>query len=151
MFSRDQYLPNDSAELQESNQPGQHPQADSPLLGRRLLLFLVLFFGGFCVSLRGWLNLDRQRRVICAAWIGIGWLISAAGLALSFATLQWPSTWGRWAVAHCVLALLLVAFGYFLTQRTKLDGDPARLFVAFSCIGIGAVCGASGLWVLLGL
>jgi hypothetical protein len=61
-----------------------------------LLLLLILFFGGFFVSLRGWLNLDDQRRLVSAAWIVGGLFLSIAGLLLWFATAAFPITWDWW-------------------------------------------------------
>lgn len=55
---------------------------------RSLCVFVALLFGGFCVSLRGWLNSDDELRRLSVAWIGFGWLISSIGVAFWFATLS---------------------------------------------------------------
>lgn len=86
----------DRDQLEKSYNAGRNSQRESPPIGRRLSVFLVLFFGGFFVSLRGWLNLDDKGRLFGAAWIGGGTLLSAAGLLLWLATFAFPSTWGWW-------------------------------------------------------
>ena len=67
-----------------------------PPLFRRMLIMVGLFFGGFFLSLRGWLDLDDKRRVRRAAFIVGGLLLSASGLLLWLATLAYPQTWGWW-------------------------------------------------------
>jgi hypothetical protein len=49
---------------------------------RRFLIALSLFIGGFFLSLRGWLNLNDERRFIAAAYILSGLGLSCFGLFL---------------------------------------------------------------------
>lgn len=67
-------------QLNQREASGKPGERLSPPFGVRIVLFLLLFLGGFLVSLRGWLNLDDKRRVVSAAWIAGGLSISAAGL-----------------------------------------------------------------------
>jgi len=73
--------------LEERHNEGENRESDCPPLGPRLILFLSLSFGGLVVSLRGWLNLDDDRRLFRAASIGGGLLLSSCGSVLWLATL----------------------------------------------------------------
>jgi hypothetical protein len=81
---------------EHANRRGGDNRAGLPRLGRRLTIYLTLSFGGFLVSLRGWLSLDRGRCLISAAWIPGGFLLSCCGAGLSLASLAVPHTCGGW-------------------------------------------------------
>jgi hypothetical protein len=83
-------------ELKEQNHGRRYANADGPALFRRLCLFVGLFFGGFFLSLRGWEELDRQRRFRRTELIGCALLLSGSGLLLWLLTLIGPRTWGWW-------------------------------------------------------
>ena len=96
LLTRDTDLKANRSKLQAQQNKRSDAEPLGPPLGRRLAIFLGLFFGGFLVSLRGWLDLDNKRRSTSAAWIVGGLLLSASGLGLWWATIALPSTWGWW-------------------------------------------------------
>jgi hypothetical protein len=81
-------------ELEQAEKPCDYTEALGPPLGGRLFLFLGLFFGGFLVSLRGWLDLYNERRLIRAACFGSGLLLGGCGLGLWLVTLESLGTLG---------------------------------------------------------
>jgi hypothetical protein len=89
-------LKSEDPELKAQDHGCHDAKPDGPPLFRRLCVFVALFFGGFFWSLRGWEDLDPKRRLVRAAYIGSGLLLSASGLLLWLATLAFPSTWGWW-------------------------------------------------------
>jgi hypothetical protein len=89
-------LISENHELKETDESHDNNGTLHPPLFRRMLVTIGLFFGGFFVSLRGWLDLNDNRRGIRAAWISGGLLLSGCGLGLWLATLAWPSTWSWW-------------------------------------------------------
>jgi hypothetical protein len=87
LFRGNASLKTNSYQLEEQNDGSRNRQATiQPTVGR-LFVFLALFFGGFGVSLRGWLDLDDDRRLFSAALICGGLLISFSGLTVWVATL----------------------------------------------------------------
>ena len=68
----------------------------SPPTGRRFVMSLLLVTCGSLLSVRGWLYLDNQRRILSATLIGLGTLINGTGLFLWWATFAFPFTWGGW-------------------------------------------------------
>lgn len=62
-----------------------------PPVGRRFIISLCLFIGGFLLSLRGWENTDNSRRFVSTAQILCGLGISGFGLVL------WLITFSRWS------------------------------------------------------
>lgn len=66
-----------------------------PPIGRRLIEVLCLIIGGFFLGLRGWENLDDNRRLLRAVFIGSGYFLSACGWLLWLITFyRW--SWGWW-------------------------------------------------------
>lgn len=80
-------LKSDGNQLQDADSRSRDGEYSRQPTVRRLLLFLALLFGGFGVSLRGWLNLDNQRRGASTAWICSGLLLSASGYGVLFGLL----------------------------------------------------------------
>ena len=70
-------------------------EPNHPPIGRRLIEVSCLIIGGFFLGLRGWENLDNNRKLIRATFIG-GWLVlSICGWLLWFITFyRW--TWSWW-------------------------------------------------------
>ncbi len=75
-------LPPEYDKLEQSNQPNHASKSDHPPVGGRYILAICLFLGGFFLSLRGWEDLDDERKFRRTAYIGVGLLASAAGLLL---------------------------------------------------------------------
>ena len=90
------FITSEDFPVEEQNHGRRHADADGPPFFRRLCILIVLFFGGFLLSLRGWENLDDDRRLRSAALICGGLLLNGAGIALWLATLAWPRTWAWW-------------------------------------------------------
>lgn len=67
--------------LAYTDQGQETGKSNEPPIGRRFVISLCLFLGGFFLSLRGWENFDRQGRLVSAAYIGTGTSLSACGLA----------------------------------------------------------------------
>jgi len=81
--------------LNATDNSDDESEPNHPPIGRRLIEVSCLIIGGFFLGLRGWENLDNNRRLIRAAFIG-GWLIlSICGWLLWFITFyRW--TWSWW-------------------------------------------------------
>lgn len=74
----------DEAEGKERNDTSQ---LDRPPTGRRFVLALCFYAGGFFWSLLGWTNFDNQRRLLSATHIVCGWWLSGLGLLIWLGTL----------------------------------------------------------------
>ena len=61
---------------------------------RRFIFAVFGLLGGFFLSLWGWYLFDKDRRLLGASLVGLGWLLGALGLTLLILT-DYPSTW-RW-------------------------------------------------------
>jgi hypothetical protein len=65
---------------------------DPPIV-RRFVLLVGLCLVGFLLSRRGWKDVDDDRPVRRAAYIGAGMLLSGSGLLLWSVTFLFPRTW----------------------------------------------------------
>jgi len=73
-------------QLDQSEKNDNSGQADHPPIGRRLIIALCLFIGGFLLSLRGWEHTNNDRRLISTAQIVCGLGLSGRGVLLWLVT-----------------------------------------------------------------
>src|SRR6267378_4670515 len=73
-------------QLDQSEKNDDSSQADHPPIGRRLIIALCLFIGGFLLSLRGWEHTNNDRRLISTAQIVCGLGLSGRGVLLWLVT-----------------------------------------------------------------
>jgi len=86
-------LPSNHQDGQESNKSSGDRQTPVPPICSRLTLFLCLLFGGFLISLRGWLDPNDKGTGVRTTWVVGGWGVSFLGVLIWLGTLAFPSTW----------------------------------------------------------
>jgi hypothetical protein len=92
-FSCSENLPNESRQLQNSDEGQNTSEPSEPPIGRRFFIALLCGFLGLILSGFGWNYFYDERRILGAALVILGFFVLSGGFLLYWLT-GFPSTWG---------------------------------------------------------